>query len=73
MASLPPTLTLLEERLQRVYFLLHGDTVEDDSTASPSSRDTVAARLRRLEASMDALKTSSGTVQRLLDLRKDVP
>lgn len=63
------TLRSLEERINRVQFLLRGDQ-EEESREPPSNKLSVGARLERLETSLANLKHNSSVVQQLLQLRE---
>jgi len=70
---LTDTLALLEWRLRRLEFVLNGDAsneqVANDTTQPPSSANTVLARLRKLEQSLQQISLKSGVVSDLLTLR----
>jgi len=63
------TLRSLEERLDRLQFLLHGDELEKSLEPS-SDKLSVGARLERLENSLANLRHNSNIVQQLLQLRE---
>lgn len=66
------TLAALEQRLQRLNFLLHGDPVitgSDDT--SPADRSaSIASRLHNLEKSLQAVAAQSASADELLRLRE---
>lgn len=68
------TLSMLEERLQRISFLLHGDSqtaaVEHDKTSRPS---TVSTRLANLERSLNSLVNRSNAAYDVLLLQQQIP
>jgi hypothetical protein len=64
---LADTLDLLEWRLRRLEFVLNGDA--NDNTHPPGSANTVLARLRKLEQSLQQISLKSGVVSDLLTLR----
>jgi len=70
---LTDTIALLEWRLRRLEFVLNGDTskeqAENDTTQSPANVNTVLARLRKLEQSLQQISLKSGVVSDLLTLR----
>lgn len=70
------TLLALEQRLQRLHFLLHGDSLDDDAseqqlplTANNTSA-SIAARLTALEKSLHTIVANSQAAAELLRLRK---
>lgn len=74
MATTTETLTLLEERLGRVNFVLNGYPREDHND-SPSKDCNGAAieRLQRLDRSLQSLATESPVVRDVLDLQRKHP
>lgn len=64
------TLSTLEERLQRLQFLLHGDLDTTDANFPVDAHSSVTARLQRLDRSMQSLKDHSSAVSQLLSLRE---
>ncbi|KAK5170538.1 uncharacterized protein LTR77_005126 [Saxophila tyrrhenica] len=68
------TLSLLETRLQRLDYLLNGDTgPSEETTTSRQHHGSAAARLRVLERSLQSLATKSPTVNEILFLQKHHP
>jgi hypothetical protein len=71
------TLTMLEERLHRLEFLLHGSSDAfgvPDPVPTPAGReDSVSERLAGLESSLSRLASKYGSVQDILDLRELSP
>lgn len=70
------TLALLEERLRRIDYILHGDNPIPTSDPKPdANRPTppAAERLRRLERNLASLASKSPTVTEILDLQKSHP
>jgi hypothetical protein len=73
--DLPPeellvhTLGLLEWRLKRLEFVLHGDLSQDSKAAEDNAKTTVTSRLQKLEQSLTLLAGKSDTVFELLKLR----
>lgn len=79
MSEATPTQTLmaLEQRLQRVAFLLHGDSMDAvvDATNTDESNTTnntpsIASRLQRLEKSLQAITAQSASAAEVLRLRE---
>jgi hypothetical protein len=72
-ASALVTLSMLEERLHRLEFLLHGTSNSSgipEPAPAPSTRDdTVSARLANVESNLRRLASRHGVVQDVLDLR----
>lgn len=68
------TLSLLEERLQRVDYVLNGNTNGDaeDSTAT-AAKPSATARLRALERTLQAIAAKSTTVSDILFLQHKHP
>lgn len=68
------TLSLLEDRLRRVAFVLHGRADErDEGTTADSTEASAIARLRNLEQSLQALAASSTAVGDVLALHTKHP
>lgn len=72
------TLVLLEERLRRVQYILHGDllqtdTIKEPSTSEPTRQPPASERLRRLERNLASLASKSPTVSEILDLQSQHP
>lgn len=67
----PQTISLLEDRLQRLFFLLHGrtpdETAEQEAT-NEGAKVAVAERLLNLERSLQSLSAQSRAVSELLQL-----
>jgi hypothetical protein len=72
-ASTLAMLSMLEERLHRLEFILHGTSNSSgipDPAPAPSTRDdTVSARLANVESNLRRLASRHGVVQNVLDLR----
>ena len=67
-------LDLLEARLSRVRFLLHGDDAENESSEqSQAGNQPLVSRLQALETSMQSLCAKSDVVKQLLHLRELSP
>ncbi|EME45379.1 hypothetical protein DOTSEDRAFT_87742 [Dothistroma septosporum NZE10] len=68
------TLLLLEERLQRLLFLVEGDDT-DDSEQQPTSTSTSSARARlaALDRSLRSLATRSPAIADLLQIHRTQP
>jgi len=69
------TLMALEQRLQRLAFLLHGDDALDTDQAAPkiapvTDPASIASRLQKLEKSLQAVATQSSSASELLRLRE---
>ena len=75
--SAAETLDLLQQRLQRVQFLLYGDTADAAHTGSqePSQptpqtpSQSVASRLQALQKSLNSILSDSQNAQHVVDLR----
>ena len=79
------TLALLEDRLRRVHYILHGDTPPSEQTAASdssedysqedNSRSTLPAaeRFRKLERNLSKLAQQSPTVSDILSLQEAHP
>ena len=63
------TLALLEDRLQRLQFLLYGETPIDYEQPTTKTDLPVAARLQRMESSMESLQRRSADVAQYLEQR----
>ena len=72
-ASAFATLHMLEERLHRLEFLLHGSSnavgIPDPAPAPATRDDTVSARLAGLESGLHRLSTNHGLVRAVLNIR----
>jgi hypothetical protein len=70
---LADTLALLEWRLRRLEFVLSGDAnneqATNDTTQPSGSANTILARVRKLEQSLQQISLKSGVVSDLLTLR----
>ena len=70
---LADTLALLEWRLRRLEFIFNGEVSNEHSanitTQLPGSANTVLARLRKLEQSLQQISLKSGVMSDLLTLR----
>lgn len=68
------TLSLLEERLRRVQYVLHGHSDGGFDKASTSEvKGSATVRLRTLERDLQSLAAKSTTVSDILTLRKQYP
>lgn len=73
------TLALLEERLRRVDYILHGDNPQNSAanttTPDKANKPTPSAseRLRKLERNLATLTTKSSTVSSILDFQSHHP
>ena len=61
------TLDALEQRLQRLRFLLYGDSPDVDT---PHQSQPIAARLHALEKSFDAVLAQNKNAHHLVKLRQ---
>lgn len=68
--------SMLEERLHRLEFLLHGSSDAfgvPDSASAPTTRDDgVSMRLANLDSNLRRLASRHGVVRDILDLRMEV-
>lgn len=73
-ASALATLHMMEERLHRLEFLLHGSSnavgISDPAQVPASSDETVCARLFNLERGLHRLSMEHSVVRDVLDARK---
>ena len=67
------TLSLLEERLKRIDFLVNGSRVQDEDSAAPAAKGSAAVRLHNLGRALSALSTKSHAVSSILALQKQHP
>lgn len=65
------TLALLEERIRRIDYILHGDLARDPDRPSPTG--SAVSRLRHLERSLQSLTTRSPAAADVLALQKAHP
>ncbi|ERF69113.1 hypothetical protein EPUS_01069 [Endocarpon pusillum Z07020] len=76
-ASALATLTMLEERLHRIEFLLHGASnalgIPDSAPAQSAGNDAVSTRLANLENHLNRLASRNSIVQDVLDIYKHYP
>ncbi|KAI5196206.1 hypothetical protein AUEXF2481DRAFT_6336 [Aureobasidium subglaciale EXF-2481] len=66
------TLHSLEQRLQRVHFLLHGTSPTPDSAKTPtdtSTNQSIASRLQALQSSFNSVLNNSKSAQHLVALQ----
>ncbi|KAI5194412.1 hypothetical protein E4T39_08686 [Aureobasidium subglaciale] len=66
------TLHALEQRLQRVHFLLYGTSPTADSAKSPtgtSTNQSIASRLQALQSSFNSVLNNSNSAQHLVALQ----
>jgi hypothetical protein len=74
-ASALATLNMLEERLHRLEFLLHGSSnavgIPDPAPARATQDDTVSTRLAGLESGLHRLSSKHGLVKDILDMREN--
>lgn len=72
-ASALTTLRMLEERLHRLEFLLHGTSnatgIPDPARTPTAQDDTVSTRLAGLESGLHRLSTKHGLVRDILNIR----
>jgi hypothetical protein len=79
MASVPhtaaETLSLLEERLRRLEFLIEGDSTHfvGENEDLPASQGAISTRLRNLERGLESLINRSNAVYDILLLHQQVP
>jgi len=64
------TLSLLEEKLDHLEFLVHGIVHESGTTADPHQADALKDRLDRLEVDLKTIVQQSPVAMELLLLRK---
>ncbi|KAI5244807.1 hypothetical protein E4T42_07009 [Aureobasidium subglaciale] len=67
------TLHSLEQRLQRVHFLLHGTSPTPDSAKTPtdtSTNQSIASRLQALQSSFNSVLNNSKSARHLVALRE---
>lgn len=64
------TLLALEQRLDRLHFLLHGDDATANAVASSNPSPSVASRLHSLEKSLQTIAAQSTSAAELLSIRK---
>ena len=69
-SALGEVLDLLEARLSRIQYLLHGDNTEENAVVPQAIVKPLATRLQSLERSMDTLCANSEVVKQLLHLRE---
>ena len=65
------TLNMLEERLHRLEFLLHGSSNAfgvPDPAPEPARNDTISTRLTNLQTNLRRLAARHGLVQNILDI-----
>ncbi|KAF1822027.1 uncharacterized protein K489DRAFT_410391 [Dissoconium aciculare CBS 342.82] len=69
------TLTMLEERLRRLEFLVEGDLSHptEELESKPSSRNAVSTRLHNLERGLESLINRSNSIYDILLLHQQVP
>ncbi len=67
------TLTMLEERLHRLEFLLHGSSdafgIPDLASTPSTQSDNVSTRITKLEGNLHRLASRHGLIQDVLNLR----
>lgn len=69
------SLLLLEERLRRIDYVLHGNKErdKDETTPKPQHSGSASARLRQLEHKLHSLATKSPIIPEILALQKQHP
>ncbi|KAL1303912.1 hypothetical protein AAFC00_000366 [Neodothiora populina] len=70
------TLFALEQRLERLSLLLHGDSIQDnqdDGEPSSDSSASITSRLQSLEKSLQSIASHSSSAAELLLLQKQHP
>ncbi|KAK3067863.1 hypothetical protein LTR53_014995 [Teratosphaeriaceae sp. CCFEE 6253] len=72
-AATADTLVLLEERIRRVDYVLHGTTGEAGDVLLPQTSGSATARLRSLERALAQLRAGSPVVAEVLALQRAHP